>query len=229
MLENILQMVKDFGENEVVNNPAVPNEHNNAVMSEASMAVAGSLQQALANGNVTDLMNLFNQGGGEQDVMANPISQQMQSGFIDNITSKLGIDGNTANGLAGSLLPMIMNTLVKRTNSQAPEDSGFNISSLIGSLTGGGGQGGGGGLDIGGLINQFTGGGGQSGGGQGGGGGLDIGGLINQFTGGGGQSGGGQGGGGFDIGDIIKQVSGGAKQDQGSGGLANIIQGFFGK
>jgi uncharacterized protein YidB (DUF937 family) len=202
MLENILQMVREFGENEVVNNPAVPNEHNNAVMSEASMAVAGTLQQALANGNVNDIMSLFNQGDNGSDVMANPISQQMQNGFIDNITSKLGIDGNTASGLAGSLLPMIMNTLVKRTNSQAPEDSGFNLNSLIGSLTGGGGQGGGG-LDIGGLINQFTGGGGGS---------------TNQ-----------NGGGGFDIGDIINQVSGGAKQDQGGGGLANIIQGFFGK
>lgn len=194
MLENIFQMVKEFGENEVVNNPAVPNEQNNAVMSEASYAVAGTLQQAVANGNMQELMGLFQN---EENVMSNPLAQQAQGSFIESITSKLGIDSNTASGLAGSLLPMIMNTLVKRTNNQAPEDSGFNINSLIGSLTGGGGNAGG----------------------------LDIGGLINQFT------GGGQGGntGGFDLNNIINQVKGNDQNKKDSGGLMDMIQGFFGK
>jgi hypothetical protein len=112
---------------------------------------------------------------------------------MDSITSKLGIDKGAAAGVAGSLLPMIMNALVKRTNSQAPEDSGFDLSSLIGSLTGGGQPGGQGGLDIGGLINQFT---GQ--GGQGGAGGFDLNNIINQVKGGGNQGGGGG------LGDLIQ-------------------------
>lgn len=171
MLDQLLQMVKEYGENEVVQNPAVPNEQNNAVMSEASYAVAGTLQQAIANGNVQELMGLFQQ---EDNVMSNPLAQQAQGSFVENITSKLGIDGNTAKGIAASLLPMIMQTLVKRTNSAAPEDSGFNISSLIGSLTGDGQQGG---LDIGNIISQFT------GGGNSGGGGLDLNNIINQVKG----------------------------------------------
>lgn len=187
MLENILQMVREYGETEVVNNPAVPNEHNNAVMSEASLAVAGTLQQALANGNMQDLMGLFQQGQ-EPDVMANPLGQQMNSGFIESITSKLGIDSKTATGIASSLIPLVISTLVKRTNSDAPEDSGFNISSLIGSLTNGGQ--GGGGLDIGGIISQFTGG-GQ---GQQGGGGFDLNDIIEKVSGGAKQQ---QGGGGL--------------------------------
>ncbi len=191
MLDNLLQLVKDFGENEVVNNPAIPNEHNNAVMGEAGMAVAGTLQQALANGNVQDVLAMFQQGDG--DVMSNPLAQQAQGSFLDSITSKLGIDKGAAAGVASSLLPMIMNTLVKRTNSQAPEDSGFDLNSLIGSLTGGGQPGGQGGLDIGGLINQFN---GQ--GGQGGGGGFDLNNLINQVKGGDKQ---GSGGG---LGDLIQ-------------------------
>lgn len=192
MLDQLLQMVKEYGENEVVNNPAVPNEHNNAVMSEASYAVAGTFQQAIANGNVQDVMRLFQQ---EDNVMSNPLAQQAEGSFIDSITSKLGIDSGTAKGVAASLLPMIMQTLVKRTNSQAPEDSGFNISSLIGSLTGGGQPGGG----------------------------ADIGNIISQFTGGGNS-------GGFDLNDVINQVKGNNEQQPGnSGGLMDMIQGFFGK
>jgi len=173
MLENIFQTVREFGENEVVNNPAVPNEQNNAVMSEASYAVAGTLQQAVANGKMQKLMGLFQN---EENVMSNPLAQQAQGSFIESITSKLGIDSKTASGLAGSLLPMIMNSLVKRTNSNAPEDSGFNINSLIGSLTGGGGNAGG--LDIGGIINQFTG-----NGQEGNVGGFDPNSIINQVKG----------------------------------------------
>lgn len=192
-------MVKEFGQSEVVDNPAVPNEHNNAVLGEASYAVAGTLQQALANGNVSDIMSLFKQ---EDNVMSNPLAQQAQGSFIDNITSKLGIDGKTATGLAASLLPTIINSLVKRTNSQAPQDSGFDLGGLIGSLTGGGG------------------------GNAGGGGGFDIGGLIKQFTGGGGGN---ANSGGFDLNNIINQVKGNAQQQQGGNGLMDMIQGFFGK
>lgn len=192
MLDQLLQMVKEYGENEVVNNPAVPNEHNNAVMSEASYAVAGTFQQAIANGNVQDVMSLFQQEG---NVMNNPLAQQAEGSFIDSITSKLGIDSGTAKTVAASLLPMIMQTLVKRTNSQAPEDKGFDISSLIGSLTGGTQQGGG----------------------------ADIGNIISQFTGGGNS-------GGFDLNNIINQVKENNDQQPGnSGGLMDMIQGFFGK
>jgi hypothetical protein len=59
MLDNLLQLIKDFGEHEVVNNPANPNEHNDAVMGEAGMAVVGTLQQALANGSVQDVLAMF--------------------------------------------------------------------------------------------------------------------------------------------------------------------------
>ena len=44
MLEDLFKMVKEFGQQEVVENPDVPNEQNDAVMAEASQAVAGTLQ-----------------------------------------------------------------------------------------------------------------------------------------------------------------------------------------
>ncbi|TAD93827.1 MAG: hypothetical protein EAY75_00700, partial [Bacteroidetes bacterium] len=175
------------------------NEYNEAVMAEAGQAVAGTLQAELANGNVADVMALFN-GKSNAQIMSSPVAQNMQSGFLENITGKLGINKNVAMGLASTLLPMVISQLVKRTNSTEPQHSGFNIASLIGSLTGGG---------------------------QGGGGGLDIGNIISQFTGGGQQQP--QAGGGFDIGSIISQIAGGAQQQKGGGGLSSLIQGFFGK
>jgi hypothetical protein len=199
MLENLLQLIKDAGQDNVVANPDVPNEQNEAVLAEAGQAVAGTLQSALANGNVADVMSLFNASSDAQ-IMSSPVAQNMQSGFLESVTSKLGINKNVAMGLAATMLPMVISQFVKRTSSTAPQDSGFNLNSLIGSLTGGG---------------------------QSGGGGFDIGNLVSQFTGGGQQQA--QGGGGFDIGSLISQISGGAQQQQNSGGLSSLIQGFFGK
>lgn len=179
MLDQLLSMVKEMGQEQVVNNPDVPNEMNDTVMASASESVLGVLQQAVAGGNAQSLMQMF-QGQSDDEVMANPLAQQAQSGFLDSITSKLGIDSKTASGLAATFIPMIINNLVKRTNSTAPEDSGFSLEGLIGSFTGGGGgqQGGGGIGDM--LQNLIGGGGGQAN--QGGGQDM-VGNLIKGFFG----------------------------------------------
>ncbi len=209
MLENLLNLVKELGQDQVVNNPAVPNEHNDAVIAEATHSVASGLQNALANGQGEDVVNLL-QGQTNGDVMNNPVAQNMQSSFIDNITSKLGINPSAASGLAASFIPMILNKLIHKTND--PNNSSFDINSIIGSLTGGNNSGGGG---IGSLINQFT------GGGNNGGGGISS--LISQFT---------SGNGGGGISNLINEFTGGAQQQQaqqGQGGLMDIIKGFMQK
>ncbi|HMP93756.1 MAG TPA: hypothetical protein PKD90_12830 [Phnomibacter sp.] len=178
MLENLLELVKQYGQEQVVDNTEIPNEQNEAVMAEASYAVAGTLQEALASGQMEDVLKMFSTGSSAQ-IMANPVAQNMQSGFVDSITSKLGINKNVAIGLAATLIPIVVSKMVKRTRSDAPEDSGFDLSGLIGSLTGGSG----GGLNIGSLIGQLTGGGGQQGGG-----GFDIANIIQQVTSGAQQS-----------------------------------------
>jgi hypothetical protein len=215
MLENLLNLVKEYAQENVVENPDVPNEQNDEVVAEATNAVASGLQDALANGQGEDVLALFNSKSPAQ-AMSSPVAQNIQGGFLDNITSKLGINKNVAIGLASTLIPIIISKMVKRTND--PNNSSFDIGSIISSLTGGGGNNAGGGGGIGDLISQFTGG-GNSGGGGG------IGNLISQFTGGGNGGGGG-------IGDLISQFTGGAKQQQaqqGGGGLMDIIKGFMSK
>ena len=210
MLENLLNLVKEYAQENVVDNPGVPNEQNDEVVAEATHAVAGGLQNALANGQAEDVLALFNSKSSAQ-VMSSPVAQNIQGGFLDSITSKLGISKGVAIGLASTLIPIVISKLVKRSSD--PNNSSFDIGGIISSLTGGGGNSAGGG--IGSLISQFTGGGNSGGGG--------IGSLISQFTGGGNSGGGG-------IGDLISQFTGGAQQQQqqqGGGGLMDIIKGFM--
>lgn len=154
-LDNIFQLIKEQGQQDVVENPEVPNEQNNAVMAEASQSVAGTMQHALANGQAADVQQLF-ESGSTDDIMKHPLAQNMQGSFIDSITSKLGINKNVAMGIAASLIPMVLSKLVNRTKSNAPQDSGFNLPDLMKNL--GGGSGGNGSFDLGGLIGGLTGG-----------------------------------------------------------------------
>jgi uncharacterized protein YidB (DUF937 family) len=183
MLENLLQMVKEIGQEQVVNNKLIPNEQNEAVMATASETILTSFQQAIAGGRGDELLSMF-QSNSSAEIMSNPLAQDIQDGFVNNAGQKLGLNSNVVKGLAVTMIPILISKLVKRTNSTAPEHNGFSIEGLLGDLVGGGGGQQQGGLDIGSLIGQFTGG-GQQGGGSG------IGGMLQQLI-GGGQQGGGQ-------------------------------------
>ena len=189
MLEQLLAMVREIGQEQVVNNSLVPNEQNEGVMAAASESILSGMQQAVANGRGEELLSMFNSSNAAE-IMANPLAQEMQDGFVANAQQKLGLSSNVVKGLAVTLLPIIISKLVKRTNSTAEADTGFSLDGLLGGLTGGGGQAGG--IDIGSLIGQFTGGGNQNAGG--------IGGILQNLVGGGQQAGGGQ----DMIGNLIK-------------------------
>ena len=91
-------------------------------------------------------------------------------GLAQVCRNKFGLEQGAASGIASSLIPTVLQSLVHKTND--PNDSSFNIQNLIGSLVGGGGQqqpAGGGGLDIQNILSQFTGGGNTAGTGGGGG------------------------------------------------------------
>ena len=210
MLEQITNLVKEFGQDSVVNNAAVPNSQNNEVLAEAASTVTGGLQGLLASGGLQDIIALFTGGGANKQggiggLLKNPIVATMVTQLISKLTSKFNMAPAQASNVAESLIPNVLNGLVTRTTSNAPENDAFDLNDLIGSLTGG---------------NVAT--------KESSSGGFDFQGLLNQFTGGGsGKSDG------FDLSDIIGQVTKGAqqKQDQSSteegGGVADLLKGLF--
>lgn len=165
MLENLLDLIKQNAGSAIIENPAIPNEHNEAAVSMASSSIMDGLKNMIASGNTQDVVSLFNHQGG--DIANTPAAQQISGGFIQNLMGKFGLNEGAASGIAASLIPMVLQKLVHKTNDAS--DSSFDIQGIIGSLVGGGGQqqpaAGGGGLDIQGILSQFTDGGNAGGGG----------------------------------------------------------------
>lgn len=150
MLDQLLQLVRDNAQETVVANPAIPNEQNEAVINEAGSTIAGGLQDALANGNLREVMNLFNSGGAVDN--SNPVVNNISGNLIGKLQEKFNLNGGSASAIAGSLIPAVLGSLVRKTND--PGDNSFSLDGIINSLTGGSTQG----LNLNGILGKFAGG-----------------------------------------------------------------------
>ncbi|MFC0774627.1 hypothetical protein [Terrimonas alba] len=210
MLEQISELVKQFGQDAVVNNPDVPNEVNNAVLAEATNTITGGMQNMLAGGGLQDVISMFTGGrgvtqpstqGGMAGLLKNPMVVMMIGHLISKLVSKFNMSPSQASNISNNLIPNVLNGLITRTNSNNPADDSFDFNDLIGSLTGG---------------NTPT---AESGGG------FNFQGLLEQLA----KS---SGNGGFNLQDIVNQVTRGAQQNQvqqarSGRGFAELIKGFF--
>lgn len=187
MLENLLNLIKENAGDAVINNPAIPNEQNDAVVQEAGASIMSGLQGLLASGNAKDVLRLFSNPSTVNN--SNPVVQQLGGGFLNSLMSKFGLDSGQAGRIVSSLLPTVLSQLVSKTNN--PSDGSFDVQGIFNSLSGGNTSG----LDIQGILSKFTDGGGSSTGTVGGmdrdgDGDVDLQDLTAAFAGGGGNSGG---------------------------------------
>jgi hypothetical protein len=201
MLKELIDLVRQRADEPVINNPAVPNEYNNAVVAEASNTVASGLRNVVAGGGLQSLLALFSGGGRDRkSLLSNPIVSMMMGHFAGKLINKYNLGSNQANNLSGTLIPDIIGTLINKTNDSS--DSQFSLEKLLASITGG-------------KSNEVT---SQLPAGQGG---LQD--LLRDFSGGGQNSTGG-------LIEIVKSLASGAQQQQqrnGDGGLMDMINGYL--
>jgi len=134
MLDNLLDLVKQHAGSSVIDNPAVPNQHNDAVVQEASNSVLGGLKNMLdqGGGGVKDIMQLF---AGKSEVAHSPVTQNIAGGFVQKLMDQFGMERSAANGVAEGLVPNVLQSLVSKTND--PSNNQFNIQSLFNQISGG--------------------------------------------------------------------------------------------
>ncbi|WP_346236560.1 hypothetical protein ABDK00_014930 [Niabella insulamsoli] len=160
MLEQILDLVKQQGQESVVQNPEVPNEKNNEVMREAASTITGGFQNMLSSGGLQNLIGMFgnNDRSGKSGLLNNPMIAGLISQLAGNLITKLNLNPQVANNVAGNLIPGVLDKLINKTRSTDPQDNAFNLNDLIGSFTGASGAQTNG-FDFQSLIGAFTGGG----------------------------------------------------------------------
>jgi hypothetical protein len=141
MLEQLISLIQQQGQETVVQNPVVPNEYNQQVMNEAGSSIVGGLQQALAGGGLAQVMQLISgasssQQGGIASLMTNPLVQNMIQTFSGKLTNQFQLNPNNAQQVGADLIPQVLSRLSGQVND--PANPGIDINSVIRSLTGGG-------------------------------------------------------------------------------------------
>ena len=198
MLKELIELVKGRAQEPVINNPAVPNEYNNAVVAEATNTVASGLRNMVAGGGLQSLLALFSGGRDRKNLLSNPIVSMMMGHFAGKLINKYNLDSNQANNLSGSLIPDVLGTLINKTNDS--NDNTFSLEKLLASITGGKSDE---------VVNQSQQGGLQD--------------LLRQFT--EGQQG--SGGGLMDIVKTLAGGAQQQQQRNGGGGLMDLINGYL--
>ncbi|WPR70931.1 DUF937 domain-containing protein [Flavobacterium sp. NG2] len=133
MFEQLTELAQQFGVESVIKNNAVPKEKNEAVIGEASHSIVRGLQKIASEGGVDQLANLFQ--GNNADDKSNIVVQKLSSELTDNLAQKFGLSASDASGIATKLIPQIISALVSKAKD--PNDSSFQISDIIGAISGG--------------------------------------------------------------------------------------------
>ncbi len=202
MLDQLLSLITNQGQQQVVQNPDVPNEYNNQVMAEAGSSIFNGLQGMLANGGLSQIMRLFSGGqqtnnnpGGIAALLSNPMTQNIIQSFVGRLTNQYNMAPAAAQNVGNSLIPNVLNGLIQKVND--PNESSIDINSVMQSLTGG-------------QLNN-----------------TNFGDVYSRFNQGGLDR---DGDGDVDLQDIIGSVSNAAQSQQsGSSGIMDLISGYLRK
>ena len=110
MFEQLTQLVQQFGQDHVVNNPAVPNEQNDAVINHASGSILDSLKNiASQEGGLSQLTGMLQNGSIDT---SNPAVQQITNELKGSLGEKFGLNGDAASSVAGGLIPSVLGSLM---------------------------------------------------------------------------------------------------------------------
>lgn len=212
MLDQLVSLVKQFGQETVVDNPEIPNEYNQEIMADASSTITNGFQNILAGGGFENILDLFKGGGnnagiannGMGGLLKNPIVTMMIGYFISKLVNKYNMSPASASNVANSLIPNVLSGLINQTND--PNNPNATLDSLVESITG---------------NNAGTAGQHQD---DNSGSALQT--LLDQFTGAASGT-----GGGFDLQDIISNLTqkaqSGVQNRQQGGGLMDMIKSFL--
>ncbi|MGB8191559.1 MAG: hypothetical protein WCF67_06550 [Chitinophagaceae bacterium] len=148
MLDNLVDLIRQNAGESIINNPAIPNARNDEAVKETSNSILDTLKSALAGGNVGGLMDMFAKGRVDNN---NPVVQQATGNLTARLGESFGMDPQQASGVAGSLVPNVLNQLAQKTAD--PNDNSFNIQDIFNQLSGGKTSG----FDLQGVLQKFKG------------------------------------------------------------------------
>ncbi len=131
MLAELFKLVSGESQQQIIENPGIPNDHNEAAIQTTTDSIFETLKSQVSSGNGAEVLNLL---GGKTGVRGNPMVGDLTENVTNGLIQNLGIENPVAKQVAVSLVPIVLEKLVNRTND--PQDKGFELDSIFNSLKG---------------------------------------------------------------------------------------------
>ncbi|MFN3755708.1 MAG: hypothetical protein ACK4RM_02015 [Flavobacterium sp.] len=136
MIEQLSQLMNQFGQEAVVKNNSVPNELNDKVIKEAQSSLYSGLQDLIQDGGAAKFATLLQ--GNNASKADNPIVKGLIDKVSNNLNKNCNLDSGASNNVANNLIPQVLGSLLGKAKD--PNQKGFELSDIIGSLTNGRGN-----------------------------------------------------------------------------------------
>lgn len=133
MIDKIKSIVREFSDDAIINNPAVPNDKNEKAIDTTATSLVNHLEAEAKTGNTNSILDLLKK---DDDPALNPSVNRVSTGVASDLVKNLGIDNGAATGIVNRMIPSIINKV--RDKIKDPGDKDFNIHNLIASFGKGG-------------------------------------------------------------------------------------------
>src|SRR5690606_2498799 len=134
MIEQLKKIIEQVTEQAVSGNANVSNELAANIANETRNSLMEGLKSAVSNGNMSEIMGMIN-AADLNSLTSNPIVKSIIQNLTSKLVNNIGMDASTSSGLAGSIIPQLLNMVLGGK-------SNINITDIIGSLAGGNNSGG---------------------------------------------------------------------------------------
>lgn len=133
MMDKIKSIVREFSEDAIIKNPAIPNDKNEKAIDTTAASLVDHIKSEASSGNVNSLLEIFKKN---DDPALNPSVNRISTGVAGDLVKKLGIDNSAAMGVVNKIIPSIITNIRNKSNN--PDDKEFNIQNLMASFGKGG-------------------------------------------------------------------------------------------
>jgi uncharacterized protein YidB (DUF937 family) len=154
MIDQLIKLVEQNAGDAIVKNKEVPDQFNHAAIENVAGQIFEGLKGQVSQGNMQQVASMF-KGGGSSALSGNPMVTQIISSITTSMASKFGVSGQTAQNIASTLIPQVLNQFVDKTNN--PNDGDFDLQDMMRNFSGSDN------LDIGDILGKFSGGSSQQG------------------------------------------------------------------
>jgi len=142
MFEKLYVLVENTAVTAFIDNPEIPSKYHEAMVNEASSSIIEVLKNQMETGRLNDLIRYFRFAG----IANNSLVSGMVNKFANKLNNFYGIDPKSAWSVANSIIPPVMQELIKQTKNEHNKE--FALTNLLSKLNGNR-------ADLSGLVNQM--------------------------------------------------------------------------